>query len=82
MKYTLYTIMADGFPVKVYVNQANTQAYVFPLFGKYFGLLSDENVLDFATNFIINKNHNNVISFAAYQSQDEDTAVIYMDKVA
>ena len=72
---TKQVIMVDGFPVKVYVNADNTHAVVFPLFGRYFQLRSDINVLDFATTFLIAKN-NNVISFASYQSQDEDTAII------
>lgn len=73
---TKHIIMVEGFPVKVYVNAANTQAYVFPLFGKYYGLASDINVMDFVTTFLLAKNVNNVISFQSYLTQGEDTAII------
>ena len=74
--------MVGGMSAKVYVNASNNHAVVFPLFGKYFQLHSNTNVLDFATDFIVNKNPLNVISFAAYKSQDEDTAIINLDQVA
>ena len=81
-KWTMYPIMTGGFPVKVYINEANDTAVVFPLFGRYFQLRSDKSVLDFATNFIVNNNHANVISFESYRTQDEDTAIINIDQVA
>lgn len=81
-KWTMYPILNRGFQVKVYVNEANDTAVVFPLFGKYYVLRSDVSALDFATDFIIDKPHNNVVSFESYLSQFEDTAIIYVDKVA
>ena len=80
-KYTKHVIQVSGFPVKLYVREDNKQAYLFPLFGRYSGLYSDVNVLDFATDFLLG-NGNNVISFNNYLSGMEDTAVIQIDKIA
>jgi hypothetical protein len=79
--WTLNVIMTKGFPVKVYVNAANTQAYIFPLFGRYFGLSSDSNVIDFATDFLIGNCNPVVITHANYVNSLEDTAVIQLDTI-
>ena len=77
MNYTKHTIMVDGFPVKVYVHKDRHQAYIFPLFGRYNGLWSDQDVLDFATTFLLCAGRNdNVVSFQSYLNSQEDTAVI------
>ena len=75
--FTKHVIQKDGFPIKIYVNADNSQAYVFPAFGRYFGLHSDTGVLDFALTFLLAKNStNNVISMASYVSSQEETALI------
>mgnify|MGYP003388525590 CR=1 FL=1 len=74
-------IQVQGMPVKLYVSADNKTAHMFPLFGRYFTLRSDTNVLDFATTFLLARN-GNVVSFAAYQSKDEDTQVINLAEVA
>lgn len=74
-------IQVNGNPVKLYVSADNKTAHVFFPFGRYFTLRSDENVLDFATTFLLARN-NNVVSFAAYKSQDEGTALIPLAEVA
>ena len=79
---TKHTIMVQGFPVKIYVNLHNTHAYVFPLFGRYYELSSDTDVMTFALTFLLANNTSNVITLAAYQSSGEDTAIIHLDKVA
>ena len=68
-------IEVQGFPVKIYTSADNKTAHVFPLFGRYYTLRSDTNVMDFATTFLLARN-GNVVSFAAYQSSGEDTAII------
>lgn len=73
--FTLHTIMVGEFPVKVYVHKDGHQAYIFPLFGRYNSIWSDGNVLDFATTFLLGHS-NNVVTFNAYLSSMEDTAVI------
>lgn len=82
MKYVMFPIMVETNVVKVYVSEDFHQAYVFPPFGKYYGLHSDGNVLDFATNFILYRRPENVITFQAYLNSGEDTAVIHIDKIA
>ncbi len=81
MKYVMFPIMVETNLVKVYVSADFHQAYVFPPFGKYYGLHSDGNVLDFATNFILYKGPENVITFQAYLNSGEDTDVIQLDQV-
>lgn len=78
--WTKQILMTDGFPVKVYVNASNTECVVFPLFGRYYRLAS-ENALDFATTFIVAK-HNNVVTFASYQHSSEDTVNLHIDQIA
>ena len=79
--WTKHVLEVRGFPVKVYVSEDGHQAVMFFLFGKYSRLYSDENVLDFATDFLCG-NSNNVMSFSSYQTSLEDTAVIELDEVA
>lgn len=79
-KWTKHVIEVKGFPVKVYINTDNTQSYVFPLFGKYYGLSSDVNVLDFTTDFLIGTT-TNVVTFSNYLNSLEDTAVIDIETV-
>lgn len=78
---TKQIIQVNGFPVKVYVSADNKVAHVFPLFGRYFTLRSDVNVLDFTTTFLLARN-GNVVSFQSYQTRDEETAIINLDQVA
>lgn len=80
-RWTKHVIIVREFPVKLYVRNDNKQAYIFPLFGRYNGLYSDANVLDFATDFLLG-NENNIVSFQGYMNSFEDTAVIQIDKVA
>jgi hypothetical protein len=74
--------MVGGFPVKIYVNLHKTEAVLFYLFGRYTRLSSDVNALDFATDFLINRNNSGLIKYSNYLSGLEDTAVIQIDKVA
>lgn len=79
--WTKHVILKDECPVTIYVNSANTQAYVFPLFGKCYGLSSsDGNVLDFTTNFLLGS-ESNVISFNGYINSMEETSVIHLEAV-
>jgi hypothetical protein len=68
----------NGFPVKVYTNEANTQAIVFPPFGKYFSVSSDRSALDFAVTFIFFTSSNEV-SYTQYLSSQEDTSIIFQE---
>ena len=79
--WTLNVIITKGFPVKVYTNASMTQAYVFPLFGRYFGLSSDTNVLDFATDFLIGNCNPIPVTYANYTNSLEDTAVIDIETI-
>lgn len=74
-------IEVQGFPVKIYTCADNKTAHVFPPFGRYYTLRSDENVMDFAVTFLLARN-GNVVSFASYQSRDEGTQIIELAKVA
>ena len=75
--YTKHVIHKDGIPIKIYVNADDSQAYIFPAFGRLFSVQSDEGALNFALTFMLAKNNvNNVISMASYQSSQEDTAII------
>lgn len=80
-KWTKHVIMKSGVPVTVYVDAARHQAYVFPLFGKYYDLYTDGDVLDMATDFLLGT-ESNVITFQGYMNGFEDTAVIQIDKIA
>jgi hypothetical protein len=75
MNWTRHTLVSGDISVKIYVNSENTQVVVFPNYGKVFKLSSDTGALDFATTFIFAKN-NNVISFWAYTTRNEETALI------
>lgn len=79
--WTKHVILANGFPVKVYVNQGNSKVFIFPLFGRCFGLISNTNALDFAVTFLVARS-NNVISMDSYNSSLEDTTPTYIDKIA
>ena len=81
-KWTKHTLMTKGFPVKVYINSGNTQAIIFPLFGKYYKLGSDVNVLDFAVDFITNAHADRTLTHANYLNSLEDTAVINLETLA
>ena len=74
-------IVVKGCNVKVYINASNTKAYVFTSFGRYYGLSSDVNALDFAVSFLFGRRYFTG-AFAAYQSGTEETGIIYLDKVA
>ena len=79
-QWTLYTIEYRTYPVKVYVNKSNTTAIVFPLFGRYFRINSDVNVLDLATDFILKTP--NSISYESYLISLEDTVNLNLEDVA
>lgn len=70
-------IKVQGNPVKVYTNKENTHAYIFPPFGRYYGLNCDTGVLDFAAHFLLSINHSNVITFQSYVSSGEETQPMY-----
>ena len=74
--------MVGGYPVKVYVDQEDRNCYIFPLFGRYYSLGSDQGALDFATDFLLNKSQNNVVSFQSYVNSLENTMPIYVDTPA
>jgi hypothetical protein len=80
--WTLNTLMVKGFPVKIYVNLHKNEAVIFFLFGRYARLSSDKNVLDFATDFLINTHNNGFMGHSAYLSSLEDTSVIEIDTIA
>ena len=79
--WTLNVIVVQGFPVKVYTDAACHQAYVFPLFGKYYGLHTDGNVLDFATDFLMGRCELTPFTHSNYLNSLEDTAVINIETV-
>lgn len=77
--YTLHIILVETSQVKVYVNEGNSQAIVFPSFGRYYRVSSDTNALDLATSLLFHVTHN--ITYNSYINSLEDTAVIELDKV-
>jgi len=80
-KWKSQIIDVKGCKVKIYTNESNTQAYIFTSFGRYYGLSSDVNVLDFTVSFLFGLRYF-AGAFAAYQSGTEETGIIYLDKVA
>jgi hypothetical protein len=80
--WTKYVIMVSGFPVKVWVNPAQTKAVLFYLFGRYSRLSSDINVLDFATDFLLSNDNTQNVTFTNYLNGLEDTAVTEIEKIA
>lgn len=74
----------DGSPVKVYVNEDDSRAIMFPLFGKYFSFSSDVSALDLAVQIIYHKFSDNepipsLLTYRSYLSSQEDTAIIYQE---
>ena len=74
----------DGFPVKVYVNSDDSRCAVFPLFGRYHTVSSDKSALDLCIQILFHRSSDydqpcGVVSFAQYQSSQEDTAVIFKE---
>lgn len=63
---------------KVYTNKNNTQAVVFPPFGKYFSVRSDRSAFDLALSFIFLV-PNREVSYSQYLSSQEETAIIHQD---
>jgi hypothetical protein len=79
-RWTLYTIIVESYPVKVYVNKTNTLAVVMPLFGRYYRVNSDVNALDLATSLLFHTS--NAVTYTAYISSLEDTAIIELKQVS
>lgn len=78
MNWTLTEVEFSGNKVKVYVNGDDSRAIVFPPFGKYFSLLSDNSALDFAVSFIFFSSSRD-INYTQYLSSQEDTSVIFQE---
>ena len=83
MKWTKVFLHKDGFPIKAYVNKDNTKAYVFPLFGRYYGIDSDKSAIGlcFTAIFHVSSQNNlnstrEMLTFDQYLSSQENTAVI------
>lgn len=84
MNWKKVILEKDGFPVKVYVNEKDSRAIMFPLFGKYFSFNSDVSALDLAVQIIFHVqredgNPQNIFSFSSYENSKEDTLVIYQE---
>lgn len=74
----------DGCQIKIYVNESDSRAVMFPLFGRYFTFSSDKSALDLATSIIFHIGsdepvHQNVISYQSYLNSQEDTQIIYQE---
>lgn len=78
MKWTLTVVDFETYRVKVYVNDANSHAVIFPPFGRYFGIRSDKSALDMAVSFIFFTSSKD-ITYSQYLSSQEDTSVIYQN---
>lgn len=81
MNWTKQIVMVGGFPVKIYANLHNSSCAIFPLFGRYYVVRSDINALDLATSIVVGRG-NELVTYEAYKSSLEDTAIIQLDKVA
>lgn len=77
--WTRHIITKQGFPIKVYIKE--NSAVIFYCFGRYSKCQSDDNVIDFVTDFLFG-NGQNFVSFNSYVSAIEDTAVINIENVA
>lgn len=79
MNWKKVVVHVDEYPVTIYVNSKDTRAVVFPIFGRFYGLWSDESALTFAVSFVINPPSKEVMTHAKYLSCQEDTAVIFQE---
>ncbi len=82
MNWKKVILYKDDVPVKVYVNQDDSQCYVFPLFGRYYGVHSDRSALDLCVQIMFHvaseyPRESGVTTFGQYLSSQEDTAIIY-----
>jgi hypothetical protein len=78
MKWTKTVVDFESYQIKVYVNEDNTRAVIFPLFGRYFGLRSDVSALDMAVYFIF-FTPTREVSYLQYLSSQEDTSIIFQE---
>lgn len=67
----------EEIPVRVYVNENDTSAVVFPLFGRYYRVSSDESALDLVLSCVYELKAVNTISYLQYTNSQEDTQVIF-----
>ena len=66
------------YPVSVYVNETDTRAVVFPLFGRFYGVWSDTSAIDLVTTLLF-LNPSRTITYTQYVNSQEDTAIIYQE---
>lgn len=83
-KWKKVILYKNEMPVKVYVNEDDTRAIVFPLFGRYHGVNSDKSALDLCIEimFWIPTDHGQpggVQNYSQYLNCQEDTLVIYRE---
>lgn len=83
MTWNKVILHKDGCPIKVYVTEDGHRAIVFPLFGRYFGVLSDKSALDLTIQVIFHVCSDipipaGVHTYQQYVDSQEDTAVIPM----
>ncbi len=76
MCWKLEIIKVEGYEVRVWINNDDSQAVAFFKFGRYAKYSSDVSALDLATDSLVSKNRSNVIDFKAYKSSKEETAII------
>lgn len=82
MAYKLHVIYKGIWPIKVYINETNTRAICFYLFGRYSSIRSDCNALDLAVDFHLNRSDApTVIGFEAYKNSLDDTQVIDLNEI-
>lgn len=74
------SVMKEMMEVKIYVNENDSRAVIFPLFGKYFCFSSDESALDLAVSMIHYKSSSDFnFTYGNYLNSQEDTAIIELE---
>ena len=84
MNWTKVVLQKGDVPVKVYVNREDTRCFVFPLFGKYYGVHSDKSAIDLCIQIMFHiateyPNPGGIRTLDQYISSQEDTAITYQE---
>lgn len=79
MNWKKVVVHVSEYPVTIYVNSQDTRAIVFPAFGRFYGLWSDDSALTMAVSFVINPPSKEIVTHASYLSSQEDTAIIFQE---
>jgi hypothetical protein len=78
MTWNKVVVHVDNFPVSIYINEDSSRAVIFPLFGKYYGLSSDQCALTLAISFMFQRLRQDM-TYTQYLTSQEDTNPLYQE---